>query len=306
MSPLSNHPQRYLITGVATADSIAYAVARRCLDDGARVVLSAHPRELERVQALAEQLGVTDDVLSLDLTAATDLAQARATLGESVGHLDGVLHAVAFAPPDALSGRLTDADPAGVELAFRTSAWSLAALGGLLEDLRAPTGGSLVGLDFDAGDRAWSTYNWMGVCKAALRSCARYLARDLGPLGLRVNLVAAGPLRTRAASAIPGFEQLVHAWETTAPLAWSVQDPEPVADAVCFLLSDAARAITGEVLHVDGGFHAMAMARDEHATPTTSVATAAATAAPPSAAAPAVDLACDTQGGASRTYARTR
>lgn len=261
------HTPHLLLTGVATPDSIAYAVARGCLEDGARVVLSAHPREVDRVADLARQLGVDDEVIRLDLTDADDLQRAKVTLGATVGQLDGVLHAVAFAPPDALSGRLTDANPAGVELAFRTSAWSLAALAGVLEDLRAPTGGSLVGLDFDAGDRAWTTYNWMGVCKAALRSCARYLARDLGPLGLRVNLVAAGPLRTRAASAIPGFEQLVDAWDTTAPLAWSVEDPEPVADAVRFLLSGAARAITGEVLHVDGGFHAMAMAREERITP---------------------------------------
>lgn len=121
-----------------------------------------------------------------------------------------------------------------------------------------PDGGGIVGLDFDADDRAWPTHNWMGVCKAALRSTARYLARDLGPAGIRVTLVAAGPLHTRAASGIPGFHHLTEAWESAAPLRWDPDDPEPVADVVCFLLSDMARLVTGEIVHADGGFHAMA------------------------------------------------
>ena len=124
-------------------------------------------------------------------------------------------------------------------------------------------GGSLVGLDFDAGDRAWPIYNWMGVCKAALRSVSKYVARDLGAAGIRSNLVAAGPLSTRAALGIPNFSLLTEAWDTTSPLAWSSTDASPVADVVCFLLSDFARAITGELLHVDGGYHAMARTRSE-------------------------------------------
>lgn len=255
--------KRLLITGVATPESIATAVATRCRDLGAEVVLSAYPRDLDGVRAVAADPLGGAPVLSLDVTDPRDVARAVADVRRDIGALDGALHAVAYAPPDALQGRLGDADPDGVELAFRTSAWSFSALGGLLESTAPPSGGSLVGLDFDADDRAWPTYNWMGVCKAALRSSARYLARDLGPRHIRVNLVAAGPLRTRAAAAIPGFELLTGAWASTAPMPWDPTDPAPVADATCFLLSDLARAVTGEVLHVDAGFHAMATIRPD-------------------------------------------
>lgn len=253
--------KRLLVTGVATTGSIAHATAERALAQGAEVVLTAFPRDLDGVVALAGELDPSIDVLPLDLTDAAQVDSTTVELGRRYGRIDGALHAVAFAPPAALDGHMADADPAGVELAFRTSAWSLTALAGVLARLAPGTGGSLVGLDFDADDRAWPTYNWMGVCKAALRSSARYLARDLGPCGIRVNLVAAGPLRTRAATSIPGFGLLEEAWVSTAPLAWDVTDPAPVADVTCFLLSDAARAITAEVLHVDGGFHAMAAPR---------------------------------------------
>lgn len=253
--------KRLLITGVATTGSIAHATARRCLDEGADVVLTAFPRDHDRVVELARDLDPAVPVLSLDLTDAGQVDEVARTLGAEGGRLDGALHAVAFAPQAALDGAMVDAEPAGIELAFRTSAWSLTALAGLLTRLAPATGGSLVGLDFDADDRAWPTYNWMGVCKAALRSSARYLARDLGPAGIRVNLVAAGPLRTRAAGGIPGFDLLEKAWASTSALPWDVQDAAPVADVAAFLLSDGARAMTAEVLHVDGGFHAMAAPR---------------------------------------------
>jgi meromycolic acid enoyl-[acyl-carrier-protein] reductase len=254
------HGKRVLVTGIATTGSIAHATARRCLELGAEVVISAHPRELPKVKELARDLDPTIDVLGIDLADPDSLEEATQRLRREVGVLHGALHAVAFAPRGVLSGAFVDAAPHEVELAFRTSVWSLAGLARMLSELAPPTGGSLVALDFDADDRAWPTYNWMGVCKAGLRSSARYLTRDLGPRGIRVNLVAAGPLRTRAASAIPGFELLTEAWETTAPLGWDPGDADPVADAACFLLSDLARAVSGEVLHVDGGFHAMATA----------------------------------------------
>lgn len=146
-----------------------------------------------------------------------------------------------------------------MNLAFQTSAFSYASLGGVLADLAPESGGALVGLDFDAAG-AWPVYNWMGVCKAALESVNRYVARDLGPRRIRANLVAAGPIHTRAAGGIAGFDQLLTAWETRAPMPWDPRDPGPVADTVCFLLSDLARAITGELLHVDAGYHAMAAA----------------------------------------------
>ncbi|MBL8777649.1 MAG: SDR family oxidoreductase [Acidimicrobiales bacterium] len=250
--------KRLLVTGVATPDSIATATARACLEQGARIVLTAFPRDIEAARAVAADLDPTVPVLSLDLTDRGEADAVATQAAEQLGGLDGALHAVAFAPRTALHGPFTEADPADVELAFRTSAWTLAELARVLAVQAPPSGASLVALDFDADDRAWPLYNWMGVCKAALRSTARYLARDLGPAGIRVNLVAAGPLRTRAGSAIPGFERLLEAWDTTSALPWDASDPAPVADTACFLFSDLARAITAEVLHVDGGYHAMA------------------------------------------------
>lgn len=251
--------KRLLITGVATPGSIAYATTVRCLDLGARVTLTAFPRQVGEVRDLAATLDRTIAVHPLDLTDRSQVAAVADAVRADMGGLDGALHAVAFAPREALDGSMADAAPERIELAFRTSAWTLSSLAELVTSAgTAARGASIVGLDFDADDRAWPTYNWMGVCKAALRSTARYLARDLGPAGVRVNLVAAGPLRTKAASGIPGFHHLLRAWEQSSALPWDPDDPEPVADAVCFLLSDMARAVTGEILHVDGGFHAMA------------------------------------------------
>jgi enoyl-[acyl-carrier protein] reductase I len=170
--------------------------------------------------------------------------------------VDGALHAIAFAPSDALGGDFMATPPDSALRAFRTSAFSLKALAEALDPLWPPEGGGLVALDFDA-QVAWPAYDWMGVAKAGLEAVGRYLARDLGPRHIRVNLVSAGPLETLAASGIPGFGDLAGAWQAGAPLGWDPADAGPVADAVCFLLSDGARAITGELLHVDGGFHAM-------------------------------------------------
>ena len=250
--------KRLLVTGVATEDSIAFATARQAEVMGAEVVLTAFPRELETVRQLVGDAGLRAEVYPLDLTQAGEVDALTDTLRSRFGSFDGALHAVAFAPRDALDGPFMEADPAGIELAFRTSAWSLSNLARLVVALAPDGGASLVGLDFDANGGAWPVYNWMGVCKAALGSTARYLARDLGPAGIRVNLVAAGPLLTRAARGIPRFGTLLDAWATTSPLHWSDSDPAPVADSICFLFSDLARAITGEVLHVDGGYHAMA------------------------------------------------
>ncbi len=254
--------KRLLVTGVATNDSIAYATVRRARALGAEVVVSCFPRDADAVRNL-----VADDaaiaVVPADLTQPEDIASLGDHVRREWGHLDGALHAVAFAPRDALAGSFLAAPAASVELAMRTSTWSYVALAELLATLTPPSGGSLVGLDFDAGNRAWPVYNWMGVCKAALRSASTYVARDLGARLVRSNLVAAGPLATRAALGIPRFDLLTNAWATTSPLPWSTTDASPVADAVCFLLSDFSRAITGEILHVDGGFHAMATVRAE-------------------------------------------
>jgi len=249
--------KRLLITGVVTSDSIAFATAARAQELGAEVVLSALDRDRALCQQAARELPITPDVLALDVTRRDSFDALTVELRGRWDTLDGAVHAVAFAPRDALSGDFLAADPAGVSLAFQTSAVSLAGVARLLAGFAPAHGASLVGLDFDAAG-AWPVYNWMGVCKAALEATSRYLARDLGPLGIRSNLVAAGPLHTRAAGGIPDFQRLLDAWENQAPISWDPADPAPVADAACFLLSDGARAITGEILHVDGGYHAMA------------------------------------------------
>lgn len=246
-----------LVTGVARPDSIAFAVASRAQHLGADVVLAAFPPDLDGAMDAARQLPRSPAaIVAADVTVPGDLDLVETEVRATLGHLDGALHAVAFAPAVALD-RILDVPSEAVETAFRTSVHSYAGLAGLLDRLAPTTGGSLVGLDFDSS-QAWPVYNWMGPCKAALRSLNQYLARDLGPRRIRSNLVAAGPLTTRAASGIGGFDQLLHAWDERSPLEWDHLDAAPVADAVCFLLSDLARSVTGEVLHADGGAHAIA------------------------------------------------
>jgi len=249
--------KRFVITGVVTTDSIAFATARRALDLGADVILTAPDRDRERAEQAAVGLG--SELYPLDVNDPEAWPDLEAVIRDRWGHLDGALHAVAYAPPDALDGDFFAARRDGLSLAFPTSATSYAALAGLVARLAPAEGDSVVGLDFDAA-AAWPTYNWMGVCKAALEATSRYVARDLGPQRVRSNLIAAGPLETRAALGIPGFSRLLEAWAGQSPIPWDSTDPGPVADTACFLLSDLARAITGEIVHVDGGFHAMAAA----------------------------------------------
>jgi meromycolic acid enoyl-[acyl-carrier-protein] reductase len=245
--------KRLLVTGVLTRGSIAFAVAERAQQEGASVVLTGFGRTRRMTERAAARLPDPPDVLELDVNSSEDLA----ALASSVGELDGVLHAIAFAPGDALGGNFMSAPPESAEIAFRTSAYSFKALASALAPLMGGKGGgSFVGMDFDASV-AWPVYDWMGVAKAALESVSRYLARDLGPSGVRVNLVSAGPIETPAAEGIPGFDRLASLWGKQAPLGWDTGDPAAVADAVCFLFSDLSRGITGEILHVDGGFHAM-------------------------------------------------
>ena len=250
--------KRLVVTGVATRDSIAFHAARQAQELGAEVVLTSFGRMRRLTERAAARLPEPPDVLELDVNEPDDLTALASELGKRWGVVDGVLHAIAFAPEDALGGNFMQTPPESAEAAFRTSAFSLKALAGGLVPLleRAEGGGSVVGLDFDASV-AWPIYDWMGVAKAALEAVSRYLARDLGPRGIRVNLVSAGPLGTVAASGIPGFDQIAGRWASQAPLGWDTGDPGPVAGAICFLLSDLARGITGEIVHVDGGFHAM-------------------------------------------------
>jgi enoyl-[acyl-carrier protein] reductase I len=247
--------KRILITGVITRDSLAYHVAGRAQDAGAEVILTGFGRSRRMTERAAARLPKTPDVVELDANRPEDFEALAAGLRERWGGVDGALHAIAFAPPDALGGGFLDTPAESARAAFTTSAYSLKALAASLRPLFGGSG-SIVALDFDASV-AWPAYDWMGVAKAALESTGRYLARDLGAEGVRVNLISAGPLRTLAAGGIEGFETLAGAWPRQAPLGWDDGDPAPVADAACFLLSDFARAVTGEILHVDGGFHAM-------------------------------------------------
>lgn len=250
--------RRLLVTGVLTDGSIAYAVARRALEEGAQVVLTGFGRGLRITRRIARRLGdPAPDVLELDVNEPAQLAAVADELKERWGALDGVLHAIAFAPGDALGGDFLATPTESAQVAFTTSAYSMKALAAaMLELLERGDDPSIVGLDFDA-TVAWPAYDWMGVAKAALESVNRYLARDLGARGVRSNLVSAGPIKSVAAGSIPGFEMLAQAWDGQAPLPWDTDDAGPVADACLFLLSGLARGVTGEIVHVDGGYHAL-------------------------------------------------
>jgi enoyl-[acyl-carrier protein] reductase I len=247
--------KRLLITGVITKDSIAYHAAEQAQKEGAEIVLSSFGRVRRMTERAAQRLPEPADVLELDVNKDEDLEALTASLRERWGGIDGALHAIAFAPQDALGGKFMTAPAESAGAAFQTSAYSFKALAAALQPLMSQ-GSSLVGMDFDAAV-AWPIYDWMGVAKAALESVARYLARDLGPEGVRVNLVSAGPLGTVAAQGIPGFEQLADLWRRQAPLGWDISDPVPVARTICWLLSDYSQGISGEIVHVDGGFHAV-------------------------------------------------
>jgi meromycolic acid enoyl-[acyl-carrier-protein] reductase len=248
--------KRLLITGVLTRKSIAFAVAREAQLAGADVVLTGFGRTRRMTERAAARLPEPPDVLELDVNSESDLAGLASDLEQRCGGLDGVLHAIAFAPQDAIGGKFMETPPESAMEAFRTSAYSYQALARHLAPLMSE-GGSVVGLDFDASV-AWPAYDWMGVAKAALEAVNRYLARELGPRGIRANLVSAGPISSPAAGGIPGFDGLSGSWHEVAPLGWDPDDPTPVARAVCFLLSDWSEAISGELIHVDGGAHAVA------------------------------------------------
>lgn len=250
--------RRLLITGVLTEGSIAYSVARRAREEGAEIVLTGFGRGLRITTRIANRLGdPAPEVLELDVNDDDQLAAVAQHLEEKWGALDGVLHAIAFAPGDALGGDFLATPAESAQIAFTTSAYSMKALAAaMLALLEKGAHGSIVGLDFDA-TVAWPAYDWMGVAKAGLESTARYLARELGSRGVRVNLVAAGPLRTMAASSIPGFEGFEQVWKERAPLGWDVDNPEAAAKACVALLSDWFPATTGSVVHVDGGVHAV-------------------------------------------------
>ncbi len=247
--------KRVLVTGVLTESSIAFHVARVAQAEGATVVLTGFGR-MGLVERIAKRLPQPPPVLELDVTSPEHLDSLVERVREHVDRLDGVLHAIAYAnPEEALGGKFLTAGWDAVARAVHVSTYSLKALAVAALPLMGD-GGSIVGLDFDASV-AWAGYDWMGVAKAGLESCARYLALDLGGKRIRVNLVAAGPLRTMAARSIPGFSRFENVWGERAPLGWDITDPEPVARACAALLSDWVPATTGEIVHVDGGVHAV-------------------------------------------------
>jgi len=246
--------KRILVTGVLTADSIAFYVARVAQEQGATVVLTAFPRPT-LTERIAKRLPQPAPVIELDVTSTGQLETLADRLREHVDGLDGVVHSIGNAPQTALGGNFLATPWEDVAKAVHVSTYSLKSLAVAALPLM-PDGGSVVGLDFDASV-AWPGYDWMGVAKAGLESCARYLARDLGPQQVRVNLVAAGPLKTMAAKSIPGFERFEDVWAERAPLGWDMGNPEAAARACVALLSDWFPATTGEIVHVDGGVHAV-------------------------------------------------
>ncbi len=248
--------KRLLITGVLTPQSIAFAAAEACLALGAEIVLTNFGRGVSLTEKTAKRLSQPVDVLEMDINIPHEIDAVRDELAARWGSLDGFLHAIAFAPADALGGNFLHTPWESVATAVQTSAFSLKQLAVGMLPLMEERGGSIVSLDFDA-TVAWPIYDWMGVAKASLESVTRYLARDLGPKGVRVNTVSAGPIKTMAGKGIPGFDRISDAWARRAPLGWDIADPSPVGRAVAFLLSDLSDGITGEMIHVDGGFHAM-------------------------------------------------
>ena len=244
-----------LVTGVLTEASIAFATARIAQEEGATVVLSNFGRALSLCQRIAKRLPQEAPVVELDVTNTEHLATLADRLREHVPTLDGVVHSIGFAPQEAMGEGFPEVAWEHAATAFQVSTWSLASLTQACRPLFADQA-SVVGLTFDASV-AWPVYGWMGAAKAALESTSRYLARELGPEGVRVNLVAAGPLRSMAMKSIPGSKQFEDAWQERAPLGWSVTDTGPAGKAVVALLSDWFPATTGEIVHVDGGFHAV-------------------------------------------------
>jgi enoyl-[acyl-carrier protein] reductase I len=247
--------KRVLVTGVLTDSSIAFHVARIAQEQGATVVLTGFGR-LSLVERIARRLPDPPPVLELDVTDADQLASLAERVAAHVDRLDGVVHGIANAPAGALGGNFLDTTWTDVSAALHVSTYSLKALAMATLPLMQERGGAIVGMDFDAA-LAWPAYDWMGVAKAGLESCARYLAKYLGQYKIRVNLMAAGPLRTMAAKSIPGFDQFESIWDGRAPLGWDLHNHDPAARACVALLSDWFPATTGEIVHVDGGVHAI-------------------------------------------------
>jgi meromycolic acid enoyl-[acyl-carrier protein] reductase len=249
--------KKLLVTGVLTDDSIAFSVAKVAQEAGAEILLTGVGRGLRLTERVARRLPTTPDVLELDINNSEHVEAVSAEVMRRWGKVDGVVHAIGFMPDDALGGNFLNTPWESVAFGFQTSAFSLKALAvGMLEPMKAAGAASVVTLTFD-GRFAWPIYDWMGVAKAGLEATTRYLARDLGEFGIRVNAVSAGPIRTMAGKSIPGFDEISDTWTRRAPLGWNMTDATAVGQMCCFLLSDWATMTSGELIHVDGGYHAM-------------------------------------------------
>ena len=247
--------KKLLITGVLDRRSIAYSIAEEAQAAGAEIVLTSFGRVMSITQMMAKRFDPRPDVLELDATKPEDVAAVAQELKRRWGRLDGFVHAIAFAPEDALGGNFLNTPWQSAATAYQVSAFSLKEIAKGLLPVMEEQGGSIVALDFDNSVQAWPGYDWMGVSKAALQSVVRYLARDLGRYAIRVNAISAGPVRTIAAKGVPGFDSIGDVWHRRAPLGWNVLDPSPVGKTACALLSDYLPGTTGEVIHVDGGLH---------------------------------------------------
>jgi enoyl-[acyl-carrier protein] reductase I len=261
MPLLSDH--RILVTGVLTDDSLAFGIAKRALEEGATVALSGAGRGLSLTKRTARKLaefGEVGEIIELDVTDPQQVEAAAAELTTRFGRLDGLVHAIGMAPQSCLGNGMFVAPFEDVAIALHISTYSLAALVGtfrpLLQKSEALGGASVIALDFD-GSRAYPMYDWMGVMKAGLESLGRYLAKEVGPDRIRVNMLAAGPIRTVAAKSIPGFSQFEDTWSDKAPLGWDVYDSSAVADTAVAMLSPLLRGTTASVVYVDGGYHSM-------------------------------------------------
>ncbi|MGD0054982.1 MAG: enoyl-ACP reductase FabI [Acidimicrobiales bacterium] len=258
MGLLSDH--RILVTGILTDDSLAYGIARRVLEEGATIAVSGAGRGTSLTRRVVRKLGDVGEVIELDVTDPVQVAAAVDEVERRFGRLDGLVHAIGYAPPSCLGSGMFAAPFEDVATALHISTYSLAALVGAFRPLLAKSealgGASVIALDFD-GTRAYPTYDWMGVMKGALESLGRYLAREVGPDRIRINMLAAGPIRTIAAKSIPGFSHFEDTWSERAPLGWDVHDSSAVADTAVALLSPLLRATSASIIHVDGGAHSM-------------------------------------------------
>jgi enoyl-[acyl-carrier protein] reductase I len=249
--------KRILIAGMSDRRSIGFAIAQEAQRQGGEIILTSFGRMMSITQMTAKKLNPVPEILEMDVSKPSDIESAYRQVAERWDRLDGLVHSVAFAPQDALGGQFMNTTWESVAVALQVSAFSFKELARGFLPLMQGHGGSMVTIDFDNSTAAWPKYDWMGVSKAALESVTRYLARDLGRYKIRVNAVCAGPLATLAASGIPGFKDFEEVWEKRAPLGWNLQDKSPVGRSVCVLLSDYLDMTTGELLHVDGGYHAM-------------------------------------------------